>query len=315
MIQVRNARLDDTGTISKLFRQQVTAWQRLDESGHVQDLPYEALSVYERWLHGGPWMSIETGAVWLNHLLLGNGIGLAAFEDSRISGYAEVFAGNEPAPFGKHLHIAHLICHPENGEVRTALLNHITEIAGQSKCQHVTLAISGYDTEQAAFYESFGMKAIVKVGRCTIPAHTGQGFYKATPHQHFDATQIDGWQMPAGRVESARQHWETLWPPLWTTIEEIRRRQHHRMHFSAAGQNALVICQQHLYDPRSAEIFCWSSMPLKSQLLTAICDWAHRENYRRLTFAVPENTIQQLGSDVETHPYQQNIYALDLDRT
>lgn len=49
--------------ISALFRARIGVWQRLDETGRVEDMPYEALTLVERWLHGGAWMSIETGAI------------------------------------------------------------------------------------------------------------------------------------------------------------------------------------------------------------------------------------------------------------
>jgi hypothetical protein len=156
------------------------------------------------------------------------------------------------------------------------------------------------------------MQPVERVGRYTISANTGQGFYKAIPHTNADPAQIDGWPMTVGRTENARQQWEALWPTLWQTIDEIRRRQTHRLHLSASGQMAFVVCQQDLYDPRSAEIFCWSPMPLKPQLVTAIADWAHRENYRRLLFSVPEHSVKALGPDIETRPYQQDIYAINV---
>ena len=57
-ILVREAIMDDTAAISALFRQQVNVWQRFDADGRVEELPYEKLTIYERWLHGGAWMSI-----------------------------------------------------------------------------------------------------------------------------------------------------------------------------------------------------------------------------------------------------------------
>ena len=70
---VRQATIDDTRKIVGLNTANVPLWQRLDAAGQVENLPYEALTIYERWLHGGAWMSLETGAIWLSHLLSGNG--------------------------------------------------------------------------------------------------------------------------------------------------------------------------------------------------------------------------------------------------
>ncbi|MCA9914442.1 MAG: hypothetical protein KC496_13900 [Anaerolineae bacterium] len=47
-MQIRKANLDDTQTITELFRAGVARWERMDSEGRVEDLPYDALTVYER---------------------------------------------------------------------------------------------------------------------------------------------------------------------------------------------------------------------------------------------------------------------------
>ncbi|MEO1441159.1 MAG: hypothetical protein AAFV33_12220, partial [Chloroflexota bacterium] len=63
---IRQAQLDDAAAISELARSRVGVWQRMT-GGQVETVTYDALSIYERWLHGGPWMSVETGALQLSH--------------------------------------------------------------------------------------------------------------------------------------------------------------------------------------------------------------------------------------------------------
>ncbi|MBZ0289637.1 MAG: N-acetyltransferase, partial [Anaerolineae bacterium] len=110
-IQVRSAALDDTLAISALWRSHITVWQRVNAQGQVEDVPYEALTIYERWLHGGPWMSAETGAIHLSGLLRGAGVPLVVESAGQVVGYGEAYHGVEPAPFGNHLHVAHLVVH------------------------------------------------------------------------------------------------------------------------------------------------------------------------------------------------------------
>jgi hypothetical protein len=93
MVEVRLANLDDTRAISALFRARISVWQRLDARGRVETVDYDSLTLYQRWLHGGAWMSLETGAVFLNHLLLGAGIPLVAVNDGAVAAYAEVYHG------------------------------------------------------------------------------------------------------------------------------------------------------------------------------------------------------------------------------
>jgi ribosomal protein S18 acetylase RimI-like enzyme len=312
-INVRQARLDDTEPISLLFRQSVPNWQRLDQGGQVHDLPYEQLTIYEHWLHGGAWMSVETSAIHLSHLLRGAGLAFVATVNDHVLGYAEAYPGDEPDPYGAHLHIAHLTVHPLQADaVKSALTQSLINHAQENKLERLTVSFSEYDEKSAQFYRRHGLSELTRIGRYTLSAQTGQSFYKATEHTNANSEQIDGWQMTVGRLESSRQHWVTLMPHLWDAVPEIVATKTHRLHISAAGQEAYLCCQRHLYDPRSADVYCWSPKPITSQLLTAIRDWAHRQTYRSLIFAVTENTVKLLGTDAEKNPHQQVIYAIDL---
>lgn len=310
-IHVRQARLDDAQVVSGLFRAHIQTWQRMDANGQVQDVPYEALTIYERWLHGGAWMSVETGAIHLSHLLRGAGLPLVAELDGRVLAYTEAYAGNEPAPFGNHLHVANPTLHPNaDAGLDDALIIYTLDQAKALKCQQVTVSFAL--PELKVLYERHSFHPLAIVRRFSLPARTGQGFYRTTERLDEDAARITGWFMPVGRLGSARQQWEMLWPRTWDAIPEIKQRHTHRLHFNAAGQEALVWCQQPLYIPRSAEISCWSPKPLTAQLLTAIRDWAHREGYRTLMMAVAEDTIKTLGTEAEPDGYVQETYAISI---
>lgn len=317
-VQIRQAFLDDTQAISRLFRSRISIWQRINTQGQVEDLPYEALTVYERWLHGSrsdsAWMSVETGAILLSHVLRGAGLAFVATNDNQVMAYAEAYAGSEPEPFGDHLHIAHLVADPAYANSGVdALLRHLYEHAhNMMDCRRITVSCAGYDAESVSFYQQHGFKLLSRLQRFTLPARTGQSFYKATEHLKTEFSQIKGWHMSLGRTESARQHWEFLWTRLWDAVPEIRDRKTQRLHFSAAGQDVFLCCQQQLYVPRSAEIWCWSPKPLTSQLLVAIRDWAHREGYRTLSLIVSDEAVKVLGTEAEAEPYYQEIYGLEV---
>jgi hypothetical protein len=321
-IYVRQAQMDDTQPISLLFRSRVERWQRLNPQGQVEDLPYPALTIYERWLHGSQndsaWMNVETGAIWLSHLLRGGGIPVVAVAqddeslDSTVLAYAEAYHSTEPDPFGDHLHLAQLITHPDHSDLKALLIQHLLEqIQVMQDCHRLTVSLAEYDAESKAFYQGMGMKPLARARRFVLPAKTGQGFYKAVDNPTVDSAQVEGWWMSVGRSESARQHWEMLWPRLWDAIPEIASRPTYRLRFSASGQDAYIICQQQLYNPRSAEIFCWSPKPLTSQLLIAIRDWTHRQGYRDLVFTVTEDAVKTLGTEAEPQPYDREIFAVD----
>lgn len=308
-MEIRPATLDDTSGIVQLFIAKIDRWQRLTTQGRVEDLPYEDLCIYDRWLHGGAWMSIETGAIWLTHLLSGAGLAFVADNDKGIEGYVEAFISQEAEPYGYHLHISQLIA--DNEAVRDILMHHMPTQAGG--IGRLSVASTAYDQEKLDFYRRFGLDDLMQIQHVNISAQGASvGFYKVTEHEDADAAQIIDWQMPIGRVESARQHWAELWTQLWYAVPDLTARKTYRLKFNVGGQDAFVIVQEQLYNPRGADIFCWTSKALTSHLVAAIRDWTYKAGYRTLTMAVDDKIAKILSSDLETTAYQIVILARDV---
>lgn len=313
-MHVRQASLDDTAAISELARSRIGVWQRLDAQGQVESVAYDTLSIYERWLHGGPWMSIETGALQLSHLLRGGGIPIVAADDTQVVGYAEAYTGVEPAPYGRHMHLGLLAVYVDKTETGAddVLFDWFFDYARQHGFKRLTANCATNDERTAEFYTRHGMSVIETARRMTLSAKSGQVFYKAVAHPNADADQIQGWLMRIGRSGSARYQWEALWNPRWDAIPEVRDRQTHRLSFNAAGNEAFVLVRQQLYRPRTADVFCWTPKPPSGQLITAIRDWAQREGYRKLVLMTVEDAVKTLGLEAEPDGYEEHIYAVDV---
>lgn len=307
MVMIREARLDDTQAIGALFQAQIPIWQRMDERGQVESLSYDQLTIYERWQHGGAWMSVETAAIHLSRLLRGAGIAVVAEVNGAVCAYAEVYPGDEPVPFGEHLHLAHLVTHNDHPELADSMLRYLIEMALSTGSGQLTLALTGAGD---SLYQRYRLELLSTVQRYNLPARTGQGFYKVNEHPGSSHTQIEGWQMPIGRIESARQQWEMLWNPTWNILPEIQSQRIHRLHVSASGHEAFLCCQQQLYNPRSADLYCWSPKAPTTPLITAIRDWAHRQDYRTLALVVTAETAKVLGAEAEADPFTRRIYAI-----
>lgn len=309
---VRLATLDDTAAICRLFRAPIAVWQRLDADGRVEDVRYDDLTIYERWLHGGSWMSLETAAIQLGQLLGGAGLALVAEVGGQVAGYAEAYHGVEPVPFGDHLHLAHLIVHPDRAGqgIEQALLAALFEQAAGVRARTITVSRVGAAADAGATYDGYTLRTLCQIRRLSLAARTGQIFYRATEHRNPDPMQIHGWHMPVGRLTSARQEWEHLWPHTWEIIPEIRAQRTHRLHLAAAGQEAFVCCRQQLYDPRSADVSVWSPKPLTNQLVSAVRDWGHREGYRTLLWVVADDAVKVLGQEAEPGGYTVETCAL-----
>jgi len=306
---IRQATLDDTTGICDLFTASIDRWQRMNRQGQVEDLPYTDLTIYERWLHGGAWMSVETGAIWLSHLCSGAGLAFVHEENGEITGYAEAFISHEPAPYGYHLHIGDLT--GTNDSVREMLVEHlITQAGGIGR---ITVSSTPYDNDKLKFYRKFGFSELIQIQRVNLAAQgANAGFYKVTEHENTDSAQIQDWLMPVGRVESSSLHWENLWAQLWQAVPQIIERPLHRLRFNAGGQDAFVVLQQHLYNPRSAEIFCWTPKALSAHLIGSIRDWTYKAGYRSLNLAVNEKIAAILDSDLEKTAHQHVILSRDV---
>lgn len=308
-LEVRAAKLDDANAISAAFRAQIGVWQRIGADGRVENIAYEDLSVYQRWLHGGAWMSIETASVWLNHLLLGAGLARVAYSPTgELVGYVEAFVSSEPDPFGRVLHIHHLMAADE--AATRGLLTLLAADAKTLKCQRTTVTRIGGETPYDALAE---LTCIGLLRRYTLSARQGQVFYRAVDHANADAAQINGWGMPVGRTASARTGWETLWNRQFNSIQEIAAQKTQRLVLNVAGQEAYIYLQQRMYDPRAAEIAIWSPKPLTVQVVSAVRDWAHREGYRSLIMTVHDEERAALGSEADPDGYIQETCTLSLN--
>jgi len=306
-MQIRPAILDDTHAISALFRNRITTWQRLREDGRVEDVDYEALSVYERWLHGGAWMTVETGAVFLNNLLLGAGVPMVAEHGGQVFGYVEAFPNQEADPFGAHLHVGYLVA--PDAETEDALLDAMVMAARARKLFKLT-ASTALGEEATAALARRGAEPVFTLQRYALTARTGQGFYRAVDLPHTDSAAITGWAMPAGRETSPRYAWETQVERLFDTMPELAQRRAHRLRLSASGQDVIVYCRQQMFAPRTVDISMWSPKSLQPQTVTALSDWAHREGYRTLRLMAGEMDARALGPDAELDPMTVTISAL-----
>ena len=309
---VRQATLDDSRQIVRLCTARVDLWQRLNTRGEVEDLPYEALTIYERWLHGGAWMSLETGAIWLSHLLGGNGGAYVLELDGEVLAYAEAFANDELTPMDEHLHLADmLVAEGCPDAVYHALADAI--LSDARALGRVSVTYPDYDKAQATTWRKyFGANETMRIRRHDVPAQVGQSFYKSQDYARTDADMIDGWCMAAGRWGSPRELWEREWIEHWASIPQVAARQKHRRYVNASGHEALVCFHQQLYNERKADVYCWSPRNLSTQLLVAIRDMGHKLGFRTLSLALPESSAELLPPDAAPEPNEQIVATVDV---
>ncbi|MBP1910991.1 GNAT family N-acetyltransferase [Thermococcus stetteri] len=138
----------------------------LDDVRGIVDVPtagekLSGLSVRERYLRGGPWMSVETCAVHINALLLEGQYPIVAEVNGRTVGEAEVFLSEEPIN-GEMRRIAHLDVievHPDfrGRGIGRALIGHIEERFKRE----AELLTTQPDEEAIGFYKKIGFSEVL----------------------------------------------------------------------------------------------------------------------------------------------------------
>ena len=312
--EVRRARLDDTAAISALLRSRIERWQRFTEAGAVEDCRYEDLRIAERWLHGGAWMSVETGAIHLSRLLTGAGLSLVAERNGRVVGYLEAFRSHEKEPFGEHWGISYLLGRGEkasSGQSERALLEYLRDYAQRELPARVL--ITGTQPFEEGWYEANGFERVARARRFLMTAQGGRVFFRASAHPNEDPAQIDGWELAIGRVSSSRCQWERDWRQLWDALVEQGRLRVDRFRLSLAGHEALVCARQGAYHRQSVEIALWSMKPLSVQLVIALREWAFRQHYRELQLLIHEKDATLLDDSAEADGYHLDTHALKLE--
>lgn len=106
-IVVRTAGLDDVFGIHEVHKSDVGQWHHLDGS----PAEFDRLSVLERYLHGGPWMSPESCAVYVNELILAATPPIVALRDGQVVGEMELLFGPDRAELGKAVCLSILYVH------------------------------------------------------------------------------------------------------------------------------------------------------------------------------------------------------------
>ena len=306
-MQVRQAALSDAGAITEVYKSLVTQWKRADDP---QSLRYEDLSLFDRWQYGGPWFSVETCAVWLGHLIQrGEGIPLVAELDGEVVGHAEVFIGNEAAPYQNHINIS-ILCVREGAHrkgVGSALVRYVEQMAAVLNCKRVTVAYP----EPPPFFEKLGYTQSVARHRLLIAAEEGRVFYKARDLVDDAPQQIEEWYMPLGRFQNAREEWERMYWRIWSGVPELVEARWHRLHIDLTGQPGILHLHQQREDPELVTARLWTKNPVSTHILSAIRDRAARLGYQRIATVI-EAEARPLLQDGEDQYDIQWLYSKTL---
>lgn len=295
---VRLATLADTQAITAIHCSDVPVWERIDADGTTITADYADLTLIERWAHGGAWMSVETCAVHLYRALNSGIIPLVIEHDGQVVGEAEVQEVRESLPFGHHLEIMMLCVHKDfrgRGFGR-ALMDYAIRSAIAAKCQRVTVS----DADAQGFYEQLGFRSL-RTGRAfRVTATAGRVIYQSsTVAEQMNFPQ--DWQLTFGRYRSSKAEWDRLFNTEWgAALPELAGSAYGPFKLNAAGQSAIFALHENTdpgANPRDGKLTLWSPRAASGQVVTALRDWAARNQWQSLTSTCSEQELNALPAD------------------
>lgn len=205
-MKVRIATLDDCRGIVDVHCSGVERWIKKSEG---KEASYEELSIEERYLHGGPWMSIETCAIHMNNLLLEEQFPIVAEENGNIVGNGEVLISEEliGSKIRKIAHIDVLEVHKSfRGKgVGRAIVEFVEGLAREKGCELVTVTP---EKSAIGFYEKLGIRDVFYSASFVEFDLSSFSTIELEPEVfEFSWKEVKGLEMAAGKFQSSYHHW------------------------------------------------------------------------------------------------------------
>lgn len=298
---IRHATLADAAAITEIHCSDNRQWFRFEARGRVP-ARYEELSLYERWLNGGPWMSLETCTVHLNRLLLAGHFALVAEVDHQVAGEAELYLSDEPQPMGRTLHLSILYVHraKQRHGAGSKLVREAMELARELSCDTLTVV-----PEIKPFYVKLGFELCKRLVETQAPTRDHTSRYPAEPVLDGRYAVVRGLSLVIGRYQSPCQAWEEL--PNDMAIPELRILRAVRWRFQPDELAAYLMLKETVTRERLASASAWfanDGIPIPA-VVQALLAQARRMGFTRLELLLEEQAYhhlaRQFGLTVQGH--------------
>ncbi|MCE5259667.1 MAG: GNAT family N-acetyltransferase [Chloroflexi bacterium] len=286
-MEIRPATLDDIVAITEVHKGDVPDWYRGFGDSSVP-APYETLSVFERYMAGGPWMSVETCAIHVNQLLLHDLPPIVVVADGQVVAEAEFYIGEEGAPYGKTLDISVLYVHPQaQGKgIGGALLTYLVDRAERKECRCITV-VPG----PRGFYQHYGFSEIYERPHLLVNARkTNLAYAIAEIDVETPWKVVTGLPMPIGRYTSSRQEWERH-KMITYHLPELATCLHRRVRITTEQAEAVAILGQHSPFDDALVAHAWTANMPVNELVSILRNECIVSGYNRLRMLIDEEIV------------------------
>ncbi|NLV73077.1 MAG: GNAT family N-acetyltransferase [Chloroflexi bacterium] len=287
-MEIRAATLDDITAITEVHKRDVATWYRGFGDDEIV-APYDQLCVFERYMAGGPWMSVETCAIHVNQLLLHELPPIVAVLDGKVVAESEFYIGDEGAPYGVVLDISVLYVHPDaqGRGVGGAMIKYLIDRAQRRQCRSMTV-VPG----PRGFYQHYGFNEVhdrphlLVNARTTNHPYTMEELGNETPYRV-----VSGIPMPIGRYTSGRQEWERH-KMITYHLPELSHCMHRRIRLRNDSGEAIAILAQHSPFDRALIAHAWTdSMPI-NELVTILRNECVNSGFSQLRLLIDPQIVR-----------------------
>ena len=211
-VEVRSATLGDVPEIVAVFRSNVRKWRTFAVLGR-RYLPYERLTLLQRYRNGGPWMAPETCALHIQQVQASGNLALVAVHGGRVAGYSGLLFSHEPAPWGHNAKLDTIYVHKDLQRkigAGTALIQTIEREARAAGCN----ILWAYKIARGAgpFYARCGFVPLLNQVRVTLRARQFPLSFDAEPLAHPPGYASD---LPLVIGHYASSQWLWASPERW----------------------------------------------------------------------------------------------------
>ncbi|MBO8174717.1 MAG: GNAT family N-acetyltransferase [Thermococcus sp.] len=289
-MKIRIAKLEDTNGIVEVHCSDVEEWYHYENGQRREADLYDNLTLKERYLHGGPWMSIETCAIHLNNLILNGQIPLVAEIEGKIIGELELFISEERIN-GRTKKIAHIDVLEVHREFRgqgigRELVEAAEELARKEKCELLTVTP---EKEAVGFYEKVGIKDILHKG-CFIslnPSMLPNKDVKAEfSVREFSWKEVKDKEIILGKFQSSYHHWFTAFKDKIAGVDNT-------LYFES-GQigESYYILEGSFFGKDIATLYAWGKDSEK--LILQIGNRAEELGFREIRTSISEKDLEKI---------------------
>ncbi|USG99327.1 GNAT family N-acetyltransferase [Thermococcus argininiproducens] len=286
-MNIRIAKLEDVKGIVEVHCSDIERWIKKDDN---REATYEELSIKDRYLHGGPWMSIETCAVHLNNLLLEGQIPIVVETNGKIIGNAEVLISEELIN-GKMYRIAHLDILEVHKDFRRKgigreIVNFVEDLAKEKGCDLLTVVP---EKSAIGFYAKLGIDNVIYQGYfAEFETSLFSDVNASINLCEFSWEDIKDREMVSGKFQSSYHHWFEAFRNRIAGIDDARYFE------SGKLRNSYYILEEAVYNNKIVTAYMWG----REEDFPLLLNRAKNLGFTKLRTIVEENLIKEFNPKI-----------------